>query len=209
MDYLTLIPPMIGTLSIIAFTTYLAINMSKTPFFRARRILGSLIFGAAFGLIAIYATNYAIPFQTALINMRDVAPLAAGLIFGPVAGILAGLIGALERLSHNGLTTVPCSISTLLAGIIAAILYVKFRKPIRPVVGLIIAVLMEAIHITLALLIPIGKDTTGFISVPIPTLISIIAMITLPTMISHALGLYVALAIRRKEGMWDDHESSM
>lgn len=42
-------------------------------------------------------SEFGVPIDGAIINVRDAAPLCAGLIFGPTAGILAGVIGGLER----------------------------------------------------------------------------------------------------------------
>ena len=53
--------------------------------------------GVIFGCIAIMATENAVPMNDTLINVRDAAPLCAGLIFGPLAGIIAGLMGGIER----------------------------------------------------------------------------------------------------------------
>ena len=55
-------------------------------------------------------------------NVRDASPISAGLIFGPVAGIVSGFIGggfrALTVLWNpdSAFTAVACSISTFLAG---------------------------------------------------------------------------------------------
>lgn len=200
MYYLTLLPNMIGHLSVLALVTYLCINLTKTPRFRKNPTLSGLFFGLAYGLVAIYSTNYAVTFKTALVNMRDAAPLAAGLIFGPAAGIIAGVIGALERLTHYGNTTVPCSIATLLAGLVAALLYkIAKDKPFKPTMGLAVGALMQVVHMALILLIPVGKGSSGFVMVPFETELEIVTMIALPMMFFNALGLFIAIAIHRKK----------
>lgn len=83
--------------------------------------------GVIFGCIAIMATENAVPMNDTLINVRDAAPLCAGLIFGPLAGIIAGLMGGIERwfcvLWGGGYyTRVACTISTILTGLISAYL---------------------------------------------------------------------------------------
>ena len=55
------------------------------------------IIGAAFGVIAILATEFGIPVDGAVLNVRNAAPLTAGLIFGWPSGLIAGLIGGVER----------------------------------------------------------------------------------------------------------------
>lgn len=59
--------------------------------------------GIVFGVIAILATEFGIPVDGAVLNVRNAAPLTAGLIFGWPAGIIAGLLGGVERwFSHAG-----------------------------------------------------------------------------------------------------------
>lgn len=55
------------------------------------------VFGLIFGAAAVVGSEFGVPIDGAIINVRDAAPLCAGLIFGPPAGIIAGVIGALER----------------------------------------------------------------------------------------------------------------
>ncbi len=86
-----------------------------------------IVIGLIFGVIAIAGTEFGVPYTGTMINARDAAPLCAGLIFGAPAGIIAGLIGAVERwfAVYWGVgyyTRVACSISTFLAGVIAAVL---------------------------------------------------------------------------------------
>lgn len=84
-----------------------------------------LIAGFIFGFLAIMGTEYGVPIEGAIINARDAAPLCAGLIFGPIAGILSGVIGGIERWfavywGAGYYTRLACSISTCVTGVLAA-----------------------------------------------------------------------------------------
>ena len=46
--------------------------------------------GVLFGLIAVLATETGIPVNGTILNVRNAAPLTAGLLFGGPAGIIAG-----------------------------------------------------------------------------------------------------------------------
>ena len=86
-----------------------------------------VIVGVVFGLIAIYGTEAGIPVNGAMMNVRDAAPLAAGLLFGGPAGIIAGVIGGVERWfavmwGVGAYTQVACSVATVFAGIFAALM---------------------------------------------------------------------------------------
>ena len=94
-------------------------HMPETPW--------QFLVGIVFGLIAIYGTEAGIPLDGAMMNVRDAAPLAAGLFFGGPAGIIAGLIGGIERWlavfwGVGSFTRVACSIATVFAGLYAAML---------------------------------------------------------------------------------------
>ena len=86
-----------------------------------------VIVGVIFGILAIGGTEFGVPVEGAVMNARDAAPLCAGLIFGGPAGLIAGLIGGIERwfASYWGAgyyTRLACSISTCLTGLLAAFL---------------------------------------------------------------------------------------
>ena len=91
------------------------------------------IYGLVFGLIAVYGTERGIQIPGAVINVRDGAVLTAGLIFGAPAGIIAGLIGGIERYvavywGVGSYTQIACSISTAAAGFYSAALIIVSTK---------------------------------------------------------------------------------
>ena len=100
----------------------------KTRFKNLKRIYKELIIGALFGCSAIYASLFGVKIWGATMNVRDASPISAGLIFGPIAGIVSGFIGggfrALTVLWNpdSAFTAVACSVSTLLAGLVSAAL---------------------------------------------------------------------------------------
>ena len=126
--------------------------MSRLPYF-ARQ----LIIGVAFGALAVVGTHWGIPMHGAMVNTRDAAVLAAGLLFGSPAGIIAGVIGGLERYiatvfwGIGSYTVIACSVSTFLAGIYSAALrrYMFDDKKPGWMISLAIGVIMEVFHLTM------------------------------------------------------------
>ncbi|MBP5260892.1 MAG: SpoIIE family protein phosphatase [Clostridiales bacterium] len=114
------------------------------------RILISLVFGG----FAILATHFGVDYQHMMINVRDLAPLAAGLFFDPTGGIIAGLIGGIERYiagTYFGVgtyTRIACSVSTCLSGFVAALLRLVIFKGKKPsmVFAYFIGSTMEVFH---------------------------------------------------------------
>ncbi|MBR0365814.1 MAG: hypothetical protein IJH94_03320, partial [Clostridia bacterium] len=113
-----------------------------------------LAIGAVFGLAAVASTHFGVKYEDMVINVRDIAPLSAGLFFDPVSGIIAGLIGGIERYiagTYFGVgpyTRIACSVSTCLAGFLAAAFNVKLFKGRKPSAfyTFFIGAVMEVFH---------------------------------------------------------------
>lgn len=116
-----------------------------------------VIYGIVFGIVAIFGTEFGIETYDATMNVRDAAPIVAGLYFGGPAGIIAGLIGAVERwfsvLWGRGMfTRVACTIATAAAGLYAALLNRYVFEGRKPSWSLAFAtgVVAEVLHLLLA-----------------------------------------------------------
>ena len=66
--------------------------LKKLPY-----IAKQIIIGILFGGVSAFASSYGVEWLGAVVNVRDAAPLSAGLIFGAPAGIISGCIGGLYR----------------------------------------------------------------------------------------------------------------
>ena len=113
-----------------------------------------LMVGIAFGISSIVSTHFGVTYEHSVINIRDVGPLAAGLFFSPGAGVLAGLIGGVERyiagtfFGVGSYTRIACSISTCLAGFVAMGMnsaVFKGKKP-SPFYAYFMGSVMEVFH---------------------------------------------------------------
>jgi len=131
------------------FTLLFRKKIIKNPY----GIKEQIIIGIAFGLIAVMGTEFGIPMNGAQMNCRDAAVLTAGLFFGSPAGIIAGLIGGIERWfavlwGVGTFTRVACSVSTILAGFFAAFLrkFMFDNKKSGIFISLAIGISMEVVH---------------------------------------------------------------
>jgi serine phosphatase RsbU (regulator of sigma subunit) len=128
-----------------------------------------IVIGIIFGGLAMLATTFGIDIDGAIINVRDAAPLCAGLIFGAPAGIIAGLIGGIGRWygvywGAGTYTRLACSVSTVLAGLLAALLRKKLLDDKKPTwaYGLIIAMVMEVFHMLMIFITNMGDIQRDF-----------------------------------------------
>ncbi len=123
---------------------------------KVRYIISQIVIGIIFGGLAVLGTEFGIPINGAMVNCRDGAVLAAGLMFGAPAGIIAGLIGGIERWiavawGVGAYTRVACSVSTAIAGIYSAALRKFMFENKKPgfLISFAIGVVMEVFHLTM------------------------------------------------------------
>ncbi len=128
----------------------------RTPFGKLNKVTKQIIFGIIFGGFAILGTEWGIPVNNAQVNCRDAAVLIAGLMFGWPAGIIAGLIGGIERWiavawGVGTFTRVACSVSTIIAGFYSALLRKFMFEDKKPgwLLAFAIGVVMEVFHLTM------------------------------------------------------------
>ena len=140
----------------------------------------ALIF--VFGIFSIYGTLSGEKILGVMVNFRDLGPIIAGLLGGPVVGLGAGLIGGIHRYTLGGITMLSCSLSTVIAGLVGGIVYKVKKGAFIGVTGaVILGVLMESFHMGLGLLL----------SRPFDLALAAIKVASLPMIITNAMGLAV------------------
>lgn len=89
-----------------------------------------VLVAAIFCLFAVFSTYTGIPVEGALINVRIIAIISGGILFGPWVGIPAGVISGLHRylIDMDGHTSIPCLIASIIAGLLATWLHLRCRK---------------------------------------------------------------------------------
>ena len=177
--------------SFIVLCVYLADKYTaakKLPYFAKQIIIGIL-----FGGVSAFASSYGVNWLGAIVNVRDAAPLSAGLIFGAPAGIISGFIGGIYRWfsvywGGGTYTRLACSTATVLAGIMAAVLRKRMFDNKKPTwgYGVWIAVACEVIHMILIFITNMGNSSKAF---------EFVQGATIPMVIGNAVALGVAIAI--------------
>lgn len=169
---LHLLPMMLEKVGIIVIVAYLLSHMKsfrqivQNEHTMSEKIKLILLFGT-FGIISNYTgveisqTNIhqvgwvsEIGADSALANTRVMGIIIGGLLGGPVVGIGAGLLASVHRFLLGGFTAFSCSISTILAGIVAGYLGRKRKhvgKKITVSFAVIIGMTLEAIQMLIIL----------------------------------------------------------
>ena len=140
-----------------------------TPLKKLPYIVKQLIIGILFGGVSAFASSYGVEWLGTTVNVRDAAPLSAGLIFGAPAGIISGLIGGLYRWFSvywgGGMyTQLACSLATIIAGFMAAGLRKLMFDNKKPTwsYGICIAVVCEVTHMILIFLTNMDNSSQAF-----------------------------------------------
>ena len=184
----------IGSAAVIAAISALFFSSKKrSELHRKNKTAHSFLLAVVFGILSVYASLSAVEVNGLLSNCRNLAPLYAGMVGGPIAGIGAAIIGGLFRyFAYGGPAAVPCSISCLLAGIIGAAIHLFVKKDIRynVLTGMVAAVLVEVVHFLISILFGLYETSK---------------LVAGPSMLANVLGMMFCLYIYTKFDK-TDHE---
>ncbi len=162
---------------LITRTKYFREILDKKFTLKNRAVLISI-----FGAVSIFGTYSGIEIFGAIANVRDLAPMIAGLIGGPVIGLGAGLIGGIHRYFLEGFTCIPCSLATMLAGLFGGIIYLLRKGKFIGVPGAVLfAALMETFHMALVLLL----------AQPYSEAVKVVEDFSMPMILSNSLGMLI------------------
>lgn len=129
-----------------------------------------IIIGVLFGCVSAFASSFGVEWLGTVVNVRDAAPLSAGLIFGAPAGIISGCIGGVFRFitvlwnPEAAYTQIACSLATILAGVMAAGLRKLMFDNKKPTwsYGICIAIVCEVIHMILIFVTNMDNSSQAF-----------------------------------------------
>ncbi|MDI9218386.1 sensor histidine kinase [Clostridium tertium] len=131
-----------------------------------------LIACTVFSVFAILSTYTGLNVEGSLVNVRTITIVSGGIIFGPVVGIVTGVISGVHRylIDIGGITSIPCLISSICAGIISGYINRKVKRNYRWIAGIIAGMFSETITMILILLLSkphsLGYDIVSKIAVP-------------------------------------------
>lgn len=181
-----IVPILINILLVIG--VYLAERhtaFKKLPYMHRQIVIGIL-----FGGMSAFASSYGVDMLGTTVNVRDAAPLTAGLIFSAPAGIISGAIGGLYRLilGAGDQTRIACSVATVLAGLMAALLRKRMFDNKKPTwgYGVCIAIACEVIHMILIFVTNMHNPSSAF---------EVVKAATIPMIIGNAVAVGAAIVI--------------
>ncbi|HEY8804865.1 MAG TPA: LytS/YhcK type 5TM receptor domain-containing protein [Clostridium sp.] len=164
--------------------------VQKDKFKKRDLLMLSIIFGT-FGILGTYTGT---DVNGAVANTRIIGVMAGGILCGPYVGILAGVIAGMHRLliDTGGITSIPCTITTIVSGIVASIIYKRSNENNKWFYGLIGGLIIEVLEMVLILLM----------AHPFHSALTIVKSIYFPMRFTNAIGIAILILIIRKINMY-------
>jgi two-component system LytT family sensor kinase len=155
--------------------------------FRWFELISLSIIFALFGIIGTYTGT---DVNGAIANTRIIGVMAGGILCGPFVGIVSGIIAGIHRFAYDigGITSIPCAITTIIAGFVSAYIYKKGKRLEKWIYGLIGGFLIESIEMFLILLL----------SKPYSSALDIVKSIYFPMSFTNALGISILVLLIQK-----------
>ncbi|AKA37851.1 sensor histidine kinase [Yersinia ruckeri] len=127
---------------------------------------------AIFSLFAIFGTYSGINVEGSLVNVRVIAVMSGGILFGPWVGIITGIIAGSHRylIDIDGITSVPCLITSIIAGLMSGYINLKIKKERQWSMGILGGMICESLTMLLVVLwakpTALGIDIVSKIAIP-------------------------------------------
>ncbi|WP_346869704.1 sensor histidine kinase [Clostridium sp. UBA5119] len=160
--------------------------VQKDKFKKKDLIVLSIIFGA-FGILGTYTGTEV---NGAIANTRIIGVMTGGILCGPFVGTMAGIIAGVHRLlvDIGGITSIPCTITTIISGIVAGLIYSKSNEKNKWIYGLFGGLLIEILEMILILTM----------AHPFISALTIVKSIYFPMSFANAIGIAILILIIQK-----------
>ena len=109
---------------------------------------------AIFSLFALFSTWSGVPVEGSLVNVRIIAVMSGGILFGPWVGAIVGVIAGVHRylIDIDGVTAVPCFITSIVAGLLSGLINRKVARDQRWKIGILAGMVCETLTMILTAL---------------------------------------------------------
>ncbi len=153
----------------------------KKPSWITRGIL--IVF---FGILSIFGTLSGLSIYGAVINIRDLGPMAAGLVCGPYIGIGSGIIGGLFRFYQGGPYMWTGLSAPILSGILGSIMYLANKRRFVPVWVAVLLIGLSETLISCYTLVLVTKPSEFF---------TVLTMVAIPMIAFNVIGMFIFASV--------------
>lgn len=178
----------------LGFVTIISLLLSKIKAFK--KIIAKdnfnkidlIVLSIVFGALGILGTYLGIDINGAIANTRIMPIVAGGILCGPMVGTFSGVIAGVHRflINPNGITTIQCSIITILGGITGGILHQKLSFTNKKIfVSFLTTIIIELVEMIIIILFSNNIDSSY----------TIVKNIFLPMALSNGIGVLILIDI--------------
>lgn len=149
-----------SSLVIILFIIITKIKYFKYIFQKEEyKIEDLIVISLIFSFLSILGTYNGISVNGSLANTRMIFIVSGGIMFGPIVGIISGFLSGVHRylIDIGGITSIPCFISSICAGILSGVFNRKVPKSYQWIYGILCGIICESITMILIYIISSPK----------------------------------------------------
>ena len=168
---------------IIVFATLFMRSRFFTEIFENRaRWSTQLLLIIFFGLMSVFGTLSGLAVDGAMINIRDLGPMAAGLLCGPYVGLGAGIIGGVFRFMQGGQYMWTGLSAPLLSGILGGILYLANKRRFVPIWAAVLFIGLSETLISCYTLVLVTKPSD---------FLAVVINVAIPMVVFNIIGMFI------------------
>ncbi|MBQ6098553.1 MAG: serine/threonine protein phosphatase [Methanobrevibacter sp.] len=172
-----------------------------------------------FTILGILATHYHVYIMDTPANVRNLIIMIGGLFGGPYVGIPSAIISGVYRFLQGGPTATPCSISTVISGVVGSLIYLwNGKKFPRTIPVILLMVLYTGFDMLLILVLTPERISIPYVAhiYPLVLFASVIGIILFKMIIKETHKesnpkeiSYEELKIRELENIIDEHDEKI
>lgn len=172
---------------IIVFASVFARSRFFTEIFELRpRWTTHILLIAFFGILSVLGSATGLSIYGAAVNVRDLGPMAGGLICGPYVGIGAGIIGGLFRFAQGGPYMWTGLSAPILSGFLGGILYLVNKRQFVPTWAAVLLIGLSETLISCYTLILVTKPAQFF---------TVVTTVAIPMAIFNVIGMFIFASV--------------
>ncbi len=139
-----------------------------------------------FGLMSVFGTLSGLAVDGAVINIRDLGPMAAGLLCGPYVGLGAGIIGGLFRFMQGGPYLWTGLSAPILSGILGGILFLANKRRFVPTWMAVLFIGLSETLISCYTLVLVTKPSE---------FLAVVITVAIPMVVFNIIGMFIFATI--------------
>jgi PAS domain S-box-containing protein len=139
-----------------------------------------------FGILSVFGTLTGLSLYGAVVNVRDLGPMAAGLVCGPYIGIGSGIIGGLFRFFQGGPYLWTGLSAPILSGALGGVMYLANKRQFVPTWVAVLYIGLSEMLISCYTLVLVTKPEQFFL---------VATTVAIPMIVFNVIGMFIFASV--------------